>query len=133
MLTRRNLVLICAAATSCARQSKAIAEVLPTQLQDDWKLQGTKTLPAEESPAIVRSLGLRQAITATYQGTGRIVIRVFEMNVEASAFELIQKWQQRDGLAIYKGPYFVVARGEGADQATVASFLQALQQEMKIS
>jgi hypothetical protein len=82
---------------------------------------------------MVRSLGLRQAIKGVYEGNGSISVRVFEMTVEASAFELIQKWRQHDGLAMYKGRFFFIANGDGPDQATVSSFLQAFQQEVKTS
>jgi hypothetical protein len=53
------------------------------------------------------------------------------MKAETSAFELIQKWRQQDGLASYKGPYFFIARPEGATQPQTAAFLQALQQSLK--
>ena len=80
---------------------------------------------------MIRALGLRRAIRAVYEGNGSITVRLFEMNVEASAFEMIQKWRQQDGLAMYKGPYFFIATGQGTDQTTLSSFLQAFQQELK--
>jgi hypothetical protein len=110
-----------------------LKDALPNQVQRAWILKRTEALPAEESPAIIRSLGLRQAIKAVYEGNGEITIRVFEMKVEASAFELIQKWRQQDGLAMYKGAFFFVADGKGTDQGTLSSFLQAFQQELKTS
>jgi hypothetical protein len=129
MLTRRKFTPILLVCGSCTRASKSLTESLPVQVQRAWTLRGAKSLPAEEAPAVVRALGLKQAINATYEGNGTIRVRVFEMNVEASAFELIQKWRQQDGLALYKGRHFFVANGEGLDQATVASFLQAFQRE----
>jgi hypothetical protein len=133
MINRRNLLTLVACTAACMRPSKALKELLPAQVQRAWILKKTDALPAEESPAIIRSLGLRQAIRAEYEGNGNISVRLFEMNVEASAFELIQKWHQQDGLAMYKGPYFFVAKGKGPDQATISSFLQAFQQELKTS
>jgi hypothetical protein len=99
-------------------------------VQRVWILKRTEALPAEESPAVVRSLGLRQGIKAVYEGNGSITVRLFQMNAEASAFELIQKWRQQDGLALYKGRYFFAAEAKGPDQATVSSFLRAFQQEL---
>ena len=131
MLTRRNFLVSFALATGCTRPAKSLKDALPGQVQRAWILKKTEVLPSEEAPAMIRSLGLRQAIRAVYEGNGSITVRMFEMNVEASAFELIQKWRQRDGLALYKGPYFFVAQGEGVDQATLSSFLQAFQQELK--
>ncbi len=133
MLTRRNLLAFSALATACTRTPKSLTEALPVQVQRAWILKRTQPLPVEEAPALIRSLGLRQAIRAVYEGNGSVTVRMFEMNVETSAFELIQKWRQQDGLAMYKGPYFFVAQGEGTDQATLSAFLQAFQQELKTS
>ena len=131
MLTRRNLLTFFVFATACTRTPKSLKEALPVQVQRAWILKRTQPLPAEEAPALIRSLGLRQAIKGTYEGNGNITVRLFEMNVEVSAFELIQKWRQQDGLAMYKGPYFFVAQGVGTDQATLSAFLEAFQQELK--
>jgi hypothetical protein len=131
MLNRREILVISVLGMSCGRPSQSLKDRLPGQVQRAWILKQTETLPAEEAPAVVRSLGMRQAIKAGYEGNGHITVKVFEMNVEASAFELIQKWRQQDGLAMYKGPYFFVAEGNGPDQAAVSSFLRAFQQELK--
>jgi hypothetical protein len=116
---------------ACRRPSKALNDILPGQVQRAWILKRTEPLSTEESPAVIRSLGLRRAIRAVYEGNGIINIRLFEMSAEASAFELIQKWRQQDGLALYKGSYFFVANGKGPDQGTVASFLRAFQEDLK--
>jgi hypothetical protein len=131
MLNRRYFIFISAAGITCTRPSKSLKDLLPGQVQRAWTLRQADALPVEEAPAIIRSLGLRQAISAVYEGNGKITVHLFEMNVEASAFELIQKWRQQDGLASYKGPYFFVANPSGPDQATVSSFLRVFQQEMK--
>jgi hypothetical protein len=131
MLNRRNLLTLLTVTAACTRASKSLAEMLPAQVQRAWILKRTEALPAEESPALIRSMGLHQAIRAVYEGNGTITVRLFEMNVETSAFELIQKWRQQDGLAMYKGPYFFVVEGKVADQATLASFVQTFQQELK--
>jgi hypothetical protein len=131
MITRRNFLFFFALATACTRPAKSLRNILPGQVQRAWILKRTEVLPSEEAPAVIRALGLRQAIKAVYEGNGTITVRLFEMNVEASAFELIQKWRQQDGLALYKGQYFFVAESKETDQATLASFLHALQQELK--
>jgi hypothetical protein len=51
------------------------------------------------------------------------------MNVTASAFELMQKWRQQDGRAIYTGPYFVVAN---AADAGAADLLTQLRKDIKV-
>ncbi len=130
MFSTRRIIILLTLLASCARPSRSLKEILPGQVQRAWILKRTEALPSEESPAVIRALGLRQAIRAVYEGNGTIAIRLFEMNAEASAFELIQKWRQQDGLAMYKGPYFFVADPKGPDQGTLSSFIQAFQQQL---
>ena len=81
------------------------------------------------APELVRQLGLKRAAAADIRGTGPVSIRIYEMNVPTSAFELIQKWRQQDGRAVYSGPYFVVANAAAGPEA--ASLLEALRKELK--
>jgi hypothetical protein len=97
----------------------------------EWTLQETKVLPAEEAPALIRSLGLRSAASGRYGGQSGITVRVYRMNAEASAFELIQKWRRDQALALYKGPYFMVAESEEQDRGSLMAFLQTFQQQFQ--
>jgi hypothetical protein len=49
------------------------------------------------------------------------------MRSEPSAFEMLQKWRQTDGLATYKGPYFFIAQAEDGDEEAARRLLQTLQ------
>jgi hypothetical protein len=131
MPTRRKFFLLAVLGSGCTRPARELKDALPGQVQRAWILKHTQALPVEEAPAMIRALGLRRAIRAVYEGNGSITVRLFEMNAEASAFEMIQKWRQQDGLAMYKGPYFFTIAGQGTDQATLSSFLQALQQQLQ--
>ena len=53
------------------------------------------------------------------------------MGSDAGALEVLQRWPPSDGPAFYKGQYFVLGDASDVDQATLSSFLQALQREMK--
>src|SRR3954454_11174617 len=120
-------LLLCA----CSRPSNPLKDILPVQVQRTWTLEETRALRAEEAPAVIRAQGLQRALLATYRGGSHIRVRLFEMGSQTSAFEMIQKWRQTDGLAIYKGPYFLVAESSDADQATLSGFVQALQHDLK--
>lgn len=84
---------------------------------------------AENAPDLVRRLGLKRAITATYTGPASVHVRVYEMSVPASAFELIQKWPQQDGRAVYTGPYFIVADPSSGPAAS--GLLESLRKQIK--
>jgi hypothetical protein len=125
MLDRRFLFTFLPLSVACAVRSKSLSEMLPQTVEGGWTLAGTKPLGGEDTPAVAQTLGVKEAIAGTYRGSGTIRVRLFGMNVEASAFELIQKWRQQDGQALYKGRYFFVADPDGPDEATTAAFLRA--------
>jgi hypothetical protein len=125
---RRFVLMILLLLIGCGRREGTLREVLPVQVQRTWTLRETKTIPREEAPAMIRSLGLKRALLARYEGNGSITVRVYEMSSQTAAFEMIQKWPQKDGPAFYKSKYFIVAQN-GPDRATLASFLQGLEQE----
>lgn len=112
----------------CSTASKPLDEVLPTNV-NGWARSSVSPMEAASAPELIRQLGLKRAASATYSGPASITVRVFEMNVPTSAFELIQKWRQQDGLAVYTGPYFLAAM-PGSPPET-AKLLEALRKELK--
>jgi hypothetical protein len=89
-----------------------LADVLPLTLAGGWKRGDVSAL--SDVPPVVSQLRPEEAAQARYTGPGAVTLRAFRMPAETSAFELIQKWRQSDGLAAYKGAYFFIATGEGA-------------------
>src|SRR3982750_4111755 len=106
-MTRRVSLLITVCLLGCSKP-RSFEEILP-RTTGEWARGSIATVPPESVPPLVRELGMKRAAEVTYAGPAPTSIRVNEMNVPASAFELMQKWRQQDGRAIYTGPYFVVA------------------------
>jgi hypothetical protein len=104
--------MLCAVLTGCASSPRPLSEVLPTNLPGGWT-RGDVSARSDAAPMIVQ-LGHEESAETTYTGRGTVTLRGFRMRSETSAFELVQKWRQSEGLAAYKGPYFFVATGEGA-------------------
>ena len=122
-MTRRNLMWVSLCVIGCSRSKKRIEEALPQQV-GTWR-RGDVSKVAQQ-PEVVSNLGVEDAAQATYSGAGNVTVQVFRMRAETSAFELMQKWRQQDGIATYKGSYFFVARSEGADNVAVLAFLRDL-------
>lgn len=120
------LLIICA--ISCAPKPASWEETLPGHA-GAWKRETVAVLPDSEAPEIVRRLGLKRAARVTYSGAVTVPVKVFEMNVPTSAFELIQKWRQQDGLAVYGGPYFVIADKTAPPE--VSGLLAELSKQLK--
>ena len=130
MLRAITCILFAIALAGCSSPSKSLEEVLPTTL-NGWTRSQIAPLDAASAPDVVKQLGLKRAISATYTGPSAVTVRVFEMNVSTSAFELIQKWRQQDGLAVYTGPYFVVAQPPTTPNAS--TLLEGLRKHLQQS
>jgi hypothetical protein len=117
------LLILCA----CSTPSKPLEEVLPASV-DGWTRTETSALETGSAPDMVKRLGLKRAIAATYTGPATVTLHVYEMNVATSAFELIQQWRQQDGLAVYNGAYFVVAGRDSGPEAS--KLLEAIRKQL---
>ncbi len=129
-MSRFVFVLATLFAASCVK-SNPLKETLPIQVQRAWTLDDTHVIPNEDVSDAIRGAGLKRALFAGYRGNGRIRVRVFDMGTGAGALEVLQRWPPSDGLAFYKGQYFVLGEANDVDRATLSSFLQALQRDMK--
>src|SRR5215211_3170482 len=98
-MTRRVSLLMMLWLLACSKP-RSFEEVLP-QTTGQWARGSINMVPAESVPPLVRELGLKGAAEVTYAGPAPTSVRVYEMKVPASAFELMQKWRQQDGRAIY--------------------------------
>ena len=102
--------------------------VLPQQVANGWS-RGAISTPASDIPESVTALGIEESAETMYTGPASVRVRVFRMKAETSAFEMIQKWRQTDGLAAYKGPYFFIANSTGdASPVVIGGLLRGLQQ-----
>ena len=128
MLRWLIFVAISVALVACSTPSKPLEEILPAAA-DGWTRSQVAPIDSATAPDLIRQLGLKQAVAATYTGPATVSVRVYEMNVATSAFELIQKWRQQDGLAVYNGAYFVVADPGSAPQAS--ALLEALRKKLQ--
>ena len=110
----------------CSTAPRAVADDLPEKLGEQWTRTALDPLAAQLAPDQVRELGLDEAAHATYAGPASVGVRVFRMRAGASAFELMQRWRQDQGLATYSGRYFLVADTDASPEHA-RLLLQALQ------
>jgi hypothetical protein len=126
---RTIFMLACIALlSSCSSAPTSSVAIALPEKADAWTLASTAQMDYSAVPTVVEKLGFSRGILATYTGPATVTVRVFEMKVATSAFELIQQWRQQDGLAVYTGPYFIVADpvAPGA-----AGLLEALRRNLK--
>jgi hypothetical protein len=125
-MERRDFLLAVFALTSCAKATKTFENVLPKQVAGGW--ERSDIVPLVEVPETVSRYGVESAVETTYKGSGIVHVRAFRMRAETSAFELMQRWRQNDGIPAYQGAFFFVAMPQGTDPRSVGTLLRTLQQ-----
>ena len=127
-MMRWLLLMMAVLLLNCSGPTRPLAETIPATV-DGWTRSDVKLLQDNEVPEMVRRLGVEEAVSTTYTGPAAIPVKVFKMKGQTSAFELIQKWRQSDGLAVYSSSFFVVADPAGGPDT--GRLLQALQKSLK--
>jgi hypothetical protein len=117
----------------CGHGERDLKTMLPQSVDGGWSRQDVQPLDASDLPADVTGMPWKQAVIARYAGggTGAVNVRLIEFKGEAVAFELMQRWRQSEGLAFYKGPYFIVCRPDGTDAQRLGAFTRSLQNAMQ--
>lgn len=122
---RRELFALAGALAACRKSDPGFEQVLPGEVAGGWRR--SQLTAAQNAPDLIRQHSPVASAEAVYTGVGTIRVRAWQMKSETSAFELMQKWRQSDGISAYKGAYFFVAEAAGADRNAVLSFLRELQ------
>jgi len=131
-MTRRTLLVAALlGAAACARKETPLKDLLPVQVQREYVLKETHTRPLEEAPALARAQGLRRWEIAVYRAKDSITVNVFEMGAEASAFEMMQKWNKADGVVFFQGPHFFAVSSADVPRQNLMEFAQDLQVNLK--
>ena len=123
-MNRRVMLSLVLLVSACNRSPQRLDEVLPPEVGGRWRRGDLRN--ASAVPPVIASAKPQDSAEATYTGPGTVRILVFRMTSETSAFELMQKWRQDDGMAAYQGPFFFVAERTGADPAAVMDLLVEL-------
>ena len=132
-MKRRDLLYFVLLISGCGKPERDLKAMLPQQVEGGWTRQDVQPLHPSDLPSDVTGMPWKQAVIARFKGTGNgaINVRVIEFKSEPVAFELMQRWRQSEGLAFYKGPYFVVCRPDGVDPQQLSVFTRALQTAMQ--
>src|SRR3954471_8095968 len=100
-MTRRIFLVPALLGIACARKENPLKDLLPVQVQREYVLKETHSHPVEEAPELARTHGVRRWETAIYRAKDSVTVSVFEMGAEASAFEMMQKWNKADGVVFF--------------------------------
>ena len=97
-----------------------------------WKIAAPQTCMKPVPPAMKvwrGTAGARSVFTADYAGSPPMKLTIYYMPSEfASAFDAEQKWSPQPGKrSFFKGSYFGVVEGDGADRLVLERFVGAIE------
>jgi hypothetical protein len=125
-MPRRRYLFLTIALACCGSTARPL--VLPQTLADVWTLGSSRTEPAATAPEMVRAIGTRQWVAATYQGPGKVDLAIYELTSSAGGLEIVQKWRpQANTVVFHTDRYFVVVKYDAADRAPITALITALQ------
>ena len=120
--------------TSCSPNREAkketMPELLPVQVQREWRLHDATMQPLESAPESIRKLGAKAWLLAHYQANGTVTVRMAQLPA-GTAFEAMQRWHDPSALGFFKDDYFGTAESDKLSREELAGFVQDLQQNLK--
>lgn len=127
-------VLLVVVLTGCSGRTDAkkdtMPELLPVQVQREWRLHDATTQPLDSAPEALRKLGAKAWVLAHYQANGTVTVRLAQLPA-GTAFEAMQKWHDPSALGFFKDDYFGTVESERLTREELAGFVQDLQQNIK--
>jgi hypothetical protein len=120
--------------TSCSGRQEArkatLPELLPVQVQREWRLHDATIQPLESAPESIRKLRPTAWVLAHYQANGLVTVRFAQLPA-GTAFEATQRWHDPSALAFFKDDYFGTVESDRLTREELAGFVQDLQQNIK--
>ncbi len=128
-MKRREVLLPMVLLSACGRSGSSSSGEMPAQIGGDWRLASTDRPPESSAPESVRSQGMKRMLRGVYvAGTIKVVVTLFEMNSNSSAFEAMQKWPPAVRVVpFYKDQWFGLAEAAEADNTTLNAFVSAFE------
>ena len=129
-IPRRQWLLLALAASAC-RKAGLPPKLLPETLAGVWHRTSLENPSVSDSPDPVPRSAVNQLQTASYEGPGKVQVRVYELESPAVALELVQRWRpSADTVFFHRDRYFVVLKWEDADRKALEALVAELEKRL---
>jgi hypothetical protein len=94
-----------------------------------WHRTSAGELPPSSS-GVVSPAVVERIRTATYEGAGKLDVRVYQLTSSAAALDVVQRWTPAPGTVFfYSGRFFVVIQWQTADRKALQEFVGVLEKK----
>src|SRR5215471_8743332 len=113
-MTRLVISAACLLAlVSCRREAAPMPDVF-TETIGAWHRTSTGELPPSAASGVMPSAAVERIRTATYDGAGRLDVRVYQLSSSAAALDVVQRWTPAPGTVFFNsGRFFEEYRARG--------------------
>jgi hypothetical protein len=120
------------ALVSCQRDA-AMPDVL-TETIGAWHRMSVGELPPSAATGVVAPAVVERIRTATYEGAGKLDVRVYQLTSSAAALDVVQRWTPAPGTVFfYSGRFFVLVQWQTADRKALQEFVGMLEKKFPAS
>ncbi|HEY1497692.1 MAG TPA: hypothetical protein VGF49_24215, partial [Candidatus Solibacter sp.] len=123
-MPRRNfLCILSLAIAACHRAPAPMPDMFPETV-GAWHRTSLRELKPAEAPDPVPQAGIEKIRAATYEGPGKLDVRVYQMSTAAVALDVVQSWRPApDTIFFYADRFFVVVHWQSAERKALQDFV----------
>jgi hypothetical protein len=130
-MTRLRFALALAMITLCACSKRPIPEVF-TESIADFHRTAQGEAPVSQPPDAIPAKGIDQIRTATYEGPGKLDVRVYALANSAVALDVVQRWKPAaDTVFFYSDRFVVVIKWQSAERKALQNFVGELEKRFQ--
>lgn len=130
-MTRRKYIWAAPALAlgACGTTSKLPADLFPETADGGWRRTWVGDVPDSRDPVPRGAVNASRA--ATYQGSGTLDVRAYQLSSPAVGLDLAQRWRpSADTVFFNQGVYFVVVKWQAADRQALKAFVRQMEAKL---
>src|SRR5579862_4825874 len=130
-MPRRNfLCILSLTIAACHHAPAPMPEMFPETV-GAWRRTSLREVKVSEPPDPVPQAGIEKLSAATYEGPGKLDVRVYQMSTAAVALDLVQRWRPApDTIFFYADRFFVVVHWQSAERKSLQDFVASLEKNL---
>ena len=125
------LLALALALGGCGKVEELPPDLFPQTVAGGWRRSEMRDLPPSDSPDPVPRNEVERLRAASYEGPGKLEVRVYQLSSAAMGAELTQRWRpSADTVFFASGRFFVVVKWQAADRKALQDFLRELESRL---
>ena len=132
-MRRPQFLLACALGLAACRHSDAPMPDVFDETIGAWHRTSIGELPPSAASGFLSATSVERIRTASYEGPGKLDVRVYQMTSSAAALDVVQRWRPAaDTVFFYSDRFFVLIQWQTAERKALQEFVGALEKKFPV-